>query len=40
MRIHQEKKAMSYEKEIEELKKLYNTREDLKRIEVKEGKKR
>merc|ERR1711874_788206 len=40
MRIHQEKKAMSYEKEIEELKILYNIREDLKRIEVKEGKKR
>ena len=40
MRIHQEKKAMSYEKEIEELKKFYNIREDLKRIEAKEGKKR
>merc|ERR1711874_412034 len=40
MRIHQEKKAMSYEKEIEELKIFYNIREDLKRIEVKEGKKR
>merc|ERR1711874_356970 len=37
---HQEKKAMSYEKEIEELKIFYNIREDLKRIEVKEGKKR
>merc|ERR1712055_529047 len=40
MRIHQEKKAMSYEKEIEELKKFYNIREDLKRIEAKKGKKR
>ena len=30
---------MSYEKEIEELKKFYNIREDLKRVEVKEGKK-
>merc|ERR1711874_899115 len=40
MRIHQEKKAMSYEKEIEELKIFYNIREDLKRIEAKEGKKR
>ena len=39
MRIHQERKAMSYEKEIEELKKFYNIREDLKRVEVKEGKK-
>ena len=39
MRIHQEKKAMSYEKEIEELKKFYNIREDLKIIEAKEGKK-
>ena len=39
MRIHQKKKAMSYEKEIEELKKFYNIREDLKRIEAKEGKK-
>merc|ERR1711874_191945 len=40
MRIHQEKKAMSYEKEIEELKIFYNIREDLKIIEAKEGKKR
>ena len=40
MRIHQEKKSRSYEKEIEELKKFYNIREDLKRIEAKEGKKR
>ena len=40
MRIHQEKKSMSYEKEIEELKKFYNIRADLKRIEAKEGKKR
>ena len=39
MRIHQEKKAMSYEEEIEELKKFYNIREDLKKIEAKEGKK-
>ena len=39
MRIHQEKKAMSYEKEIEERKNLYNIGEDLKRIESKEGKK-
>merc|ERR1712105_321819 len=40
MRIHQEKKAMSYEKDIEELKKFYNIREDLKRIESKKGKKK
>ena len=39
MRIHQEKKSMSYEKEIEELKKFYNIREDLKIINAKEGKK-
>ena len=39
MRIHQERKAMSYEKEIEELRKFYNIRENLKRVEVKEGKK-
>ena len=39
MRIHQEKKAMSYEKEIEELKKFYNIKEDLKTVKAKEGKK-
>ena len=39
MRIHQEKKAMSYEKEIKELKKFYNIREDLKIVKAKEGKK-
>ena len=37
MRIHQGKKERSYEKESEELKKCYNIREDLKRIEAKEG---
>ena len=37
MRIHQEKKAMLYEKEIEELKKFYNIREELKRIDAKKG---
>ena len=43
MRIHQEKKDqkdMTYEKEIEELKKIYNTAEDLKNIEAKEGKRK
>ena len=39
MRIHQEKKAMSYEKKIKELKNFYNIREELKRIEAKEGEK-
>ena len=38
MRIHQEEKAMSYEKEIEELKAFYMIREDLKILEIKEGK--
>ena len=40
MRIHQEKKNMMYEKEIEELKKMYNIKENLKSIEAKEGKKK
>ena len=40
MRIHQEKKNMTYEKEIEELKKIYNIKENLKSIEAKEGKKK
>ena len=38
MRIHQEEKAMSYEKEIEELKAFYMIKEDLKILETKEGK--
>merc|ERR1712106_478544 len=33
MRIHQEKKDMTYEKEIKELKEYYNIKEDLKNIE-------
>merc|ERR1712008_466722 len=40
MRIHQEKKDMTYEKEIKELKEYYNIKEDLKNIEKREGKKR
>ena len=40
MRIHQEKKDMTYEKEIEELKEFYNIKEDLKNIEKREGKRR
>merc|ERR1712055_283670 len=40
MRIHQEKKDMSYEKEIKELKEYYNIKEDLKNIEKREGKRR
>ena len=43
MRIHQEKKDhkdMTYKKEIEELKKIYNITEDLKNIEAKEGKRK
>ena len=40
MRIHQEKKNMTYEKEIEELKNIYNIKENLKNIEAKEGKKK
>merc|ERR1712106_421281 len=40
MRIHQEKKDMTYEREIEELKKFYNIAEDLKNIEAKEGKRK
>ena len=40
MRIHQEKKDMTYEREIEELKKIYNIAEDLKNIEAKEGKRK
>ena len=39
MRMHQEKKNMTYEKEIEDLKKAYNIKENLKSIEAKEGKK-
>ena len=38
MRMHQEKKDMNYEKEIEELKKYYNIKEDIKSIETKVGK--
>ena len=40
MRIHQENKNMTYEKEIEERKKVYNIKENLKSIEAKEGKKK
>ena len=40
MRIHQKKKNMTYEKEIEERKKIYNIKENLKSIEAKEGKKK
>merc|ERR1712055_528572 len=40
MRIHQENKNMTYEKEIEELKKIYNIKENLKNVEAKEGKKK
>ena len=40
MRIHQEKKDMTYEKEIKELKEYYNIKEDLKNIEKREGKRR
>jgi len=40
MRIHQEKKDMTYEKEIKELKEHYNIKEDLKNIEKREGKKK
>ena len=40
MRIHQEKKNMTYEKEIEELKNIYNIKENLKNVEAKEGKKK
>ena len=38
MRIHQEEKEMSYEKEIEELKAFYMIRGDLKLLEINEGK--
>ena len=38
MRIHQENKNMTYEKEIEELKKIYNIKENLKSIELKKEK--
>ena len=40
MRRHQEKKNMMYEKEIEELKRKYSIKENLKSIEAKEGKKK